>query len=179
MMRTTSAILILLVSQVLLLIACKKQTLQSGVIHFSHDEMGVSFKSDTVFWLHGDKKWDLADQCDFVWSDGGFATLKKTVAHPVDDFDLYEDRLAHLGKVNFDSIKSVDTDDWRAIYGSGAYGMKNVGREDFVDHVFIVKTHFNTYVKLIVTDVELDSDYDVRSQITFTYLHQLNGTREF
>lgn len=181
-MRATSAIQLILVSQVLFLIACTKDTLQSGVIRFSHDEMGVSFKFDTVFSLHGDNKWDLIDQCDLIWSDSGLGTAKKADAlpvNPVDEFDFYENRLAHLGKVNFDSIKSVDTDEWRAIYGSGAYGMKNISREDFVGHVFIVKTHFNTYVKLIVTDVELDPDGHVRSQMTFTYLHQLNGTKKF
>tara|TARA_B100001250_G_scaffold384066_1_gene378526 strand:- start:369 stop:869 length:501 start_codon:yes stop_codon:yes gene_type:complete len=161
--------ILLLIVPLLFFNSCKnsKDDLVFGTINFTGDEQGYSFEQDKVYemsssWIKEGKR---LNNIDIGWSDFNLATPKYSTN------DIIDFRLHHMGVVDFNDLVSfeVDSDD----YWTFAYGADD-GSHEFIDEVFILKTHKDTYVKLIVKNINIK-----RKAIEIEYVHQLNGTKTF
>ncbi len=144
-----------------------QSNLISGMITFNKDELGYSFVNDSTYYMGSGwaKNGELLNSIDIGWSDFNLLTPKYGI-----DGSIIDNRLIHLGKVNFNNTQSFDSNDWKFYYGRD----DGLGPEDLINHVFVLKTHNKTYVKFIVRNVDWNSN-----KIEIEYIHQLNGTRIF
>lgn len=180
MKERKNATIIIRLTILLLLVACDKEgttqpsnTLSDGTIEFIADEQGYSFNSDKVYQMSAEwgDEGNLLNQIDLGWSDYQLATPKYV------NGDIHDQRIIHLGLIDFDSLATFTEDNWDWSYGpswSDELSDWNFHEEGFISHVFILKTHSNTFAKLKV----LSQDWD-NHKITIKYVHQEDGTKNF
>ena len=149
------------------------ETLVSGTIEFTDDEQGYSFSSGEL--SHFGSSWagegSLLNEIDIAWGDYHLATPKFI------DGNIIDQRIIHLGIIDYDSLKSFSEDDWKWSYGPD-WDDDIPGwafhQEGFLDHVFLLKTHANTFAKLKVIEIDWSNH-----SIIVQYLLQNDGSKVF